>query len=523
MKSPWPERITKDGGAVVRSAYLYARVSSKEQKLGYSIPAQQDLLRAYAAQLGVHVAEEFVDVETAKTTGRPGFAAMVAALKRRPEVRTLLVEKTDRLYRNFRDYVTLDELDLDIHLVKENLVLNRESRSSEKFVHGIKVLMAKNYIDNLSEEVRKGLRTKAAQGLWPSFAPLGYANVDGPDGKRIIVPDPILGPMVTDLFSWFATAEYSLKALAQKAYTAGFRFRKSKNKIPVTTLHKILRKRLYCGEFEYAGAAYPGVHEPLVTRQIWERCQEILDGRHLRKQRKVRHDFAFSGILTCGHCGCALVGEQKKGRYIYYHCTGYRGKCPERYTREEELGKRFSDQLRGLVIPPAVMEWLQEEIIASDLNEREAQAQALRRFQTEMERLQTRLDVLYEDRLDGRIDIQTYDRKASEIRMQQQRVQGKIAECRAAEIAPAAKAVDLLSLVSKTAELFERQSAEEQRRFLRLVVAEAIWQNGELRTRLREPFERLQLSNSPNSTENSDLPPDGAKFSNWRRERDSEP
>ena len=106
----------------------------------------------------------------------------------------------------------------EIHFVKENEILSKDSRSAEKFVHEIKLVMAKNYIDNLSEEVKKGLRTKAAQNLWPSFAPLGYMNTVGPDGKRIIVPDPVYGPMVTELFEWFASGEYSLKGLAQKAY-----------------------------------------------------------------------------------------------------------------------------------------------------------------------------------------------------------------------------------------------------------------------------------------------------------------
>src|SRR4051794_26079475 len=73
---------------------------------------------------------------------------------RTPSVRVMLVEKTDRLYRNLKDWVTLDELDVEVHFPKEGVVLSRESRSSEKFMHGIKVLMAKNYIDNLSEETR---------------------------------------------------------------------------------------------------------------------------------------------------------------------------------------------------------------------------------------------------------------------------------------------------------------------------------------------------------------------------------
>ena len=69
---------------------------------------------------------------------------MVAFLKANPRVRIILVEKTDRFYRNLKDWVTLDDLDLEIHFVKENVVLSPDARSSEKFMHGIKVLMAKN-------------------------------------------------------------------------------------------------------------------------------------------------------------------------------------------------------------------------------------------------------------------------------------------------------------------------------------------------------------------------------------------
>jgi site-specific DNA recombinase len=89
---------------------------------------------------------------------------MLALLRANPSCRTILVEKTDRLYRNIRDWVTVDDLDLEVRFVKENAVVSKDSRSSDKFMHGIKVLMAKNYVDNLSEEVKKGQREKAAQG-----------------------------------------------------------------------------------------------------------------------------------------------------------------------------------------------------------------------------------------------------------------------------------------------------------------------------------------------------------------------
>lgn len=109
------------------------------------------------------MAQEYVDVETARQTGRGAFGEMVAWLRTHSDVRVILVEKTDRLYRNLKDWGTIDELDAEIHLPKEGVVLSRESRSSEKFMHGIKVPMAKNHIDTLSGEARKGQQEKAGQ------------------------------------------------------------------------------------------------------------------------------------------------------------------------------------------------------------------------------------------------------------------------------------------------------------------------------------------------------------------------
>jgi len=202
-----------------RTAVMYVRVSSKEQEQGFSIPAQRQLLNEYAQREGIHVVQEFEDVETAKRAGRSSFGEMVAFLREKSSTcRILLVEKTDRLYRNIKDWVTIDELSIEVHFVKENVVLSEDSRSSEKFMHGIKVLMAKNYIDNLGEEVRKGMIEKARQGHWPTVAPVGYQNNRA---THRIEPDPERAPIIAKLFEWYASGEYSLKALTKKAAAVG--------------------------------------------------------------------------------------------------------------------------------------------------------------------------------------------------------------------------------------------------------------------------------------------------------------
>src|SRR5262249_17767791 len=207
------------------------------------------------------------------------------------------------------------------------------------------------------EEVKKGLRQKANEGMWPTFAPLGYKNVTGLEGKRIIVPDAELAPVIKRMFERYATSKYSLKDLAKLARADGLVYRKSCNPVPTSTVHKILRKRAYCGEYDYNGITYSGKYEAIISKELWAQVQDVLDGRHAKRPKKRTHDFAFSGLITCGHCGCAMVGELKKGKYVYYHCTGYKGKCPEPYTREEVLEGKFTELLKGLSFSEEVLAW----------------------------------------------------------------------------------------------------------------------------------------------------------------------
>ncbi len=476
-------------------AVLRARVSSKEQEEeGFSLSAQIRQLREYAAHNGITIIRDFVDAESSKTGGRAGFSEMVAFLKKHPGCRTILVEKTDRLYRNLTDYATLDELGVSIHLVKENQIIGPDSKSSEQFVHGIKVLVARNYSQNLGEETSKGMTEKARAGIYPSCAPVGYRNADGPGGKRVLISDPDAAPMITELFERFATGEYSVKRLAAQFRGEG---RTLRGRILNGSLaHQILRKRLYMGEFDWDGKVYAGSHEPLVTSESWQRVQELLDARAENKTRKVKHDFAFTGLVRCGHCGCMMVGEIKKGQYVYYHCTGNRGKCPEPFTRQEVLSGVFASILQELVIPPAILEWLGDSVLESDRTEQAARDQSIKRLQTQCDRIEARIETMYMDKLDGRITQEFFDKNAATLRDEKEALARKARNIQSAGTVPIDQAIDMMRLTSRASELFLEQPAAEQRRFLGTVVEKATWQDRELRTTLFEPFEILRRSNS---------------------------
>jgi site-specific DNA recombinase len=195
----------------MRESVIYARVSGKDQQReGFSIPAQLKFLREYGLRNGYQVSREFIDVETAKATGRKQFGEMLAFLSRNPVCRIVIVEKTDRLYRNFRDCVTLEEMNLEIHLPKEGQIISKESKSQAKLMHGIQVVMARNYIENLKEEVRKGMREKAEQGIYPSRPPLGYQNNKL---ERTIEVDLRKAPIAKQMFALYASGQHSLMSL----------------------------------------------------------------------------------------------------------------------------------------------------------------------------------------------------------------------------------------------------------------------------------------------------------------------
>lgn len=501
------------------NAVVYARVSSKEQeKEGFSIPAQLRLLHDYASQNGFVVVKEFIDVETAKKTGRTGFAEMLAFLKANATIKTILVEKTDRLYRNIRDWVTLDDLGLEIHFAKEGVILSRDSRSSEKFMHGIKVLMAKNYCDNLSEETRKGMTEKAEQGMWPSRVPLGYNNIMGSDGKRVIVPDPERAPLITKAFEWYATGNYSVKEIANVLKDAGFGYRKTNGAVSQAIVHKILRSRIYTGEFEWDGKLYKGKYEPLISMELFEAVQGIFDNRSSGRRKVRKHDFAFSGLIQCGYTGGSLVGDLKKGKYVYYRAIGAKG-VP--YVKEEELERQFGEVLKRLRFDDDVLEWVCQALKESNADKVQFHEETLGRLQAEYKRLETRIDGMYVDKLDGNISQAFFDEKAGQWREEQKRILAKIESLQQASQSYINEGVQLLELAQNAYVLFVKQPAHEKRRLLNLLVSNCIWKDGVLTVEFKQPFDMLSKFIMNANEEDALGSQKTSGFEKWLPEQDS--
>ncbi len=480
---------------------IYARVSSKEQEReGFSIPAQIKLLKRYASDNRIRILEEFQDVETAKQAGRAQFGKMLAFLKKQPDCGAILVEKTDRLYRNIKDWVALDELDLELHFVKEGQVLTKDSRSTDKFMHGIRVLMAKNYCDNLSEEVKKGLSEKAAQGKWPHRAPVGYVN---DKVNHTIVPDPKKANLIKELFSKYATGNWSLEQLAALAKTSGL-FSRNSQVINKAGIHRVLKNPIYYGEFIWKGKRYSGSHEAIIGKRLFNDVQAVLSGG--RTPTPSSNSFAFSGLVKCGLCGCAMTAEIKKGKYVYYHCTGYRGKCGNTYVRQEALDELFADALAQIRIGTDVVEDIKSALKSSkkdQLAHREQSTKALRGRQT---RLQKLIDNAYEDKLDGSITTDLWTRKSTEWQDELITVRQELAALEHASLSYFETGVRILELANSAYDSYLGRDATDKAQLLRKILSNSTFTRGTLYPTYKKPFDILA---------------EGASFKSKRGRRDS--
>ena len=213
----------------------------------------------------------------------------------------------------------------------------------------------------------------------------------------------------------------------------------------------------------------------------------MLDGRKANPKRKPKRDFAFTGLIRCGHCGCSMVAEIKKGRYIYYHCSRAKGKCPEPYTREEELDERFAELLDCLRFDDEVLAWVSAALRVSHGDEKQHHEEAIHRIQAEYDRLQDRIDAMYVDKLDGRIDTDFFDRKAAEWRAEQQKCLELIREDQDANQTYFEEGIRLLELAEQAGRLFRQQPSTENRRLLGFVISNASWKDGRSTAEYRHP------------------------------------
>ena len=448
---------------------VLARVSSKAQEdEGYSLDAQERLAEEYCTKKAIVVAKIFRIAETAsKSKERQVFGEMMKYLVA-SKINVLVVEKVDRLTRSFRDMVLIDDWlegdeNREAHLIKDSLIMNRRSRSQDKLNWGVKVLFAKNYTDNLREEVYKGRQEKLAQGWLPGKPPIGYKTI-GDKGKKIHVPDPANARLINMLFTQYLDPSESLSSVTKYAEKIGIRSSKGRP-LSRSALHEnIISNPFYIGINRWQRVDYPGKQESIISKDLFESVQVKLHRKKSPKYR--RHDPDYRGIIYCSECDGTIAWEYQKGTW-YGHCNRYKG-CPKKpFARQDNVEEQLFEYFEGLLCPtPEIAEWVVKSLKAKhqeDMHDHTASTDALR---AEYDMKKRQLDILYEDRLSERISPERYDEMSMRINDELKEIESNIINMGDRSRKNLLTGIEILEKSQTISKIYANKTAPEKRKLL---------------------------------------------------------
>jgi|SRR5579872_242934 len=327
---------------------LYARKSTEqEEKQILSIDSQVKEMLEIAQREGLNIVEMKQESHSAKASGqRPIFNELVSDL-RSGKFNAILTWAPDRLSRNAGDLGSLVDL-MDQKLLAEIRTYGQKFTNSpnEKFLLMILCSQAKLENDNKSLNVKRGMKARVEMGFWPGVAPTGYLNENRKDRPGSVISDPIRAPIVKQIFEKFGNDGWSGRKIYTWLREINFTTKTGKQ-FMLSNLYLLLHNPFYYGTFEYpkkSGHWYTGKHSPLISKELFEKAQKKFSEND--PNRSYNKEFAFTKLMSCGHCGSGITAFEKfkslidgsTNRYVYYGCTRAKDiDCQRGYVREEIL------------------------------------------------------------------------------------------------------------------------------------------------------------------------------------------
>lgn len=361
--------------------------------------------------------------------------------------------------------------------------------------------MATKFSDDLSVNVRRGIREHLEQGQWHNYPKLGYLR---DHGTMQVIPDPERFDLVRDIWrlrlGGVSIQELLLKCRTTWKLTTPKRKKNGGSLLSHSQLYRLLKDPFYAGIMVSQGVSYPGKHQPMITWSEFERVQVgFQHGYHVKT--KAALDFTYRGLLSCGACTAAVTAEQKLNRYgyqyVYYHCCRKNrryGYCSEPSLEQEQLESQFHSFLQSLYLPQDLLELMLEELPRLHATRQQGQNGDEQRLKELIARNQARLRQMRELCADGHITPQEYDEDRERYFVQEQHIKEQLTTTENnARLIESLK--ERLILAHHAVSRFEKGGAVTRRELIKSVSSNLLIKNKTLLIKAQEPFETYRNIN----------------------------
>jgi len=412
---------------------IYARKSSEsEDRQVQSLDDQIQALQTFAERENITISEVITEARSAKAPySRPEFQRLVEDIQS-GKVDGILTWSINRLSRNLIDGGMIAHL-LQTGQLNYIRTPERTYRPEDNvLIMSIENGMATSFVQDLSRNVKRGMQGKVDRGGFPGSAPIGYKNNLA---THEIEPHPDTFPIIVQAWRLLLSRQFSIAEIHRELVKLGLRgmFKNNRNRpISKSVVYSLLRNRFYTGQFEYKGQIYRGNHKPMITVAEFNEAQSILS--KIPVTRPKRLEFSFAGSLTCGKCGCAVVGESKRKHYkgtgksvvyTYYHCSGAKG-CMRTSISESDLFEKVANVHDRLDIDGDFIEWCKTSLQRSLEHDASIRARSLEEFKSELTRIRERIERATSMRLDGELSASEFAAIKAKLTAQEEVALGNI-------------------------------------------------------------------------------------------------
>jgi len=489
-------------------AIILARVSTEEQKeAGNSLPAQQARLISYVKRnSNLELIKEFIFDESAYKEHRKEFNKVLEFIEKQKETVALCCDKVDRLSRDFLiGLPALEKLRREgkivLHFPSDNLILHKDSPATDLFHFNIAVSLAQYYSNSISDNVKRAYEYKIRHGEWIGKPRLGYIKVVDENGNKDHIPDPARAHLVVKMFELYTTGNYSIRTLAEEIRKLGLKGTVEGKPISTGMVFKVLKDPFYYGMMLIKGELYPHKYAKLISKELFDKVQEIRLGYHKKPFKYASKPFILRGLVKCAdeRCGCTITAEIHKG-HNYYSCTNYKRIHPKRvYVREEDLLSPINEVLKNIRLSDEKIQEITEDLKKINQAKNEFHTRSLANLRKEYDLIQTRISNSYDAMADGSITKDMFNKKLKEYKEKQVELEARMEQYTDADENFYLTANMMLNLAKKAYEIFQVSEVSEKRQLLNFLLQNLKLQGKNLVFELKTPFDTvLQASKCSN-------------------------